>query len=47
MEDAWDAVREWFRSTEKKKAEAGLAGIQERKGLLKELAQHPIAIGPP
>jgi hypothetical protein len=46
MEDAWDAVCEWFRSTEKKKAEAELAGIQERKGLLKELAQHPIAIGP-
>lgn len=47
MEDARDAVREWFRSTEEKKAEAELADEQERKQVLKELAQHPIAIGPP
>lgn len=46
MEDLWDAVREYFRSTEEKKAEAELADEQERKQLLKELAQHPIAIGP-
>ena len=47
VEDPWDAIREWFRSTEDKKAEAELADEQERKQLLKEIAQHPIAIGPP
>lgn len=47
VEDAWDAIREWFRSTEDKKAEAELADEQERKQLLKELGHHPIAISPP
>lgn len=47
MEDVWDAVREWFRSTEESKADIKLAEEEERKQLLKELAQHPIAIGPP
>lgn len=47
MRDAWDAVRELFRCTKEKEAETALAEEEERKQLLKELAQHPIAIGPP
>lgn len=46
VEDAWVAAREWFRSTEDKKAEAELADEQERRRLLEGLAQHPIAISP-
>ena len=47
VRDAVRVVREWLRSAEDKKAEAELAAEQERKRLLKELAQFPIVIGPP
>jgi hypothetical protein len=47
VKETYQAVREWFRSAEEKNAEAELATEQERKRLLKELAQHPVAIGPP
>lgn len=46
VDNAWHTVREWSRSAEEKDAEAELVTEQERKQLLKELAQHPVAIGP-
>lgn len=42
-----DAMREWFRSADDKRAEAELAEKEERKRLLRELAQHPMGLGPP
>ena len=45
VKEAYGVIREWFRSTAEKNAEAELAAAQERKRLLKELAQHPILIG--
>jgi hypothetical protein len=45
VNEAWNVFRGWLRNTEEKKAEADLVAEQERKRLLKELAQYPIVIG--